>query len=345
MAARIYKRDDRCLNISGTGHIAGIRPDLARTLEWRAMDSELSSTARHIIHVIAKVMARDGSRCNPSLRWIASMCGLSPTTVKKYLSEIEAWAEIEVIKGQGRAANTYKPSFGYQSAIKEYRDNYHRPEPADDDCGSPLGSRNWSYGSTPDPIGSCETTVDPQPSDPQCVMGQQAAIMGQIGSVVGQQLAPTNNTRVTISGSANKSQKNGTMGGGEGSGQQQDGFDNNGALTAALIPFGDALELIVTDLIAWDGIDIPGMDDADAHGKIRDMMADLTGKVCLYGAANVIEAWQTTRVSAKGNPKAYFAKVLSNLLNHHGKRDIPDTSQRHLTPREACLLRHGREGL
>lgn len=70
-----------------------------RALQWRAafMDSDLSSTTRHVLHALSGFMADEGDECFPSIAIIADKCSLDRKTIRTHLAiaELKGWLRVE----------------------------------------------------------------------------------------------------------------------------------------------------------------------------------------------------------------------------------------------------------
>lgn len=79
----------------GIGHNYNKSMNVPRELEFSVMYSDLTPQARHIIHVLAKLMTRDGANCKPSVDGLVKFTGLGRSTVLRKLKEVDEWGRIE----------------------------------------------------------------------------------------------------------------------------------------------------------------------------------------------------------------------------------------------------------
>ena len=94
------------------GHNSSTKMNVPRELEFAVMYSNLTPQARHIIHVLAKLMSRDGRGCSPSVDTLSEFTGMHRTTILKKLKEVDEWGRIErEIKFRG-AGTLYTPNTG-----------------------------------------------------------------------------------------------------------------------------------------------------------------------------------------------------------------------------------------
>ncbi len=96
--------------MSDIGHNYNQSMNVPRELEFAAMHSELSSQARHIIHVLAKLMLRDGGGCKPSIDTLVFYTGLGRSTIIRKLKEVDEWGRIERKIKSRTEGTSYSPN-------------------------------------------------------------------------------------------------------------------------------------------------------------------------------------------------------------------------------------------
>lgn len=295
--------------------------DYGRALHWAAIRSGLPERARHVVHIIASFMPKDGSGCWPGYRLLADATGIPLRTINRLMPELMKWEKLAVTASRGCRGNTYKVNISKEEALTQW-----------------CRKQQAKISAEPIAVPSDGTTKLTSESNTSVVM-PSGGTTNNSGAMNDDLVVPNENlvvpndpVAVPSSGTILLDSKR---------------LSRRGdvlSISPNLSPFGEWLPHMLRDMLLWKSIDIKEFNGIEAETVAREALVNLTCMVGIYGSLNVLEAWNVT-ARATGKKAAYFGKVLQNLLTKHGKRDISPEVDRGMTAHECRMAMFGRDGL